>query len=431
VLTQDYVKGATSSHLFSLHFRNQLDVFSDQFSAFKEIAESTWPGLQVNSPSKVGRAPNTTLFMEVRNESFVGEVGTMGHGLQMWLQTMWFLAKVEQTHTVILDEPDVYMHPDLQRRLIRFLRRRFPQVIVATHSVEIMAEVEPEEIIVIDRARRRSRFTSNLPAVQALINHVGSVHNIHLAKLWHARKCVFVEGNDLKLLSEFQQTLTPQSSEPISALPNMSIGGWGGWQHAVGSSLFLHNAGGDSITSYCVLDSDFWTDEDLGARYEEAARVGVELHIWRKKEIENYLLVPSAIARYITTRISASVEGPDIDAIRAIIQAQADFLWDETFDAMAQSLLANCRGLGAGGANQRAREILAIRCPSPEDRWAVVSGKKLLASVSGWSQRNFSISISAQSLARTLGVSEIADEVSNFITAITHGRALPPWTRRY
>src|SRR5262249_46782358 len=154
-------------------------------------------------------------------------------------------------------EPDVYMHPDLQRRLIRFLRRSFPQVIVATHSVEIMAEVEADEILVIDRERRRSRFTSSLPAVQRLIDHVGSVHNIHLAKLWHARKCLLVEGDDLKLLSEFQQTLAGDNLESLTSLPSMSIGGWGGWQHAVGSSLFLHNTGGETITPYCLLDSDY------------------------------------------------------------------------------------------------------------------------------------------------------------------------------
>ncbi len=121
-LSPEYVRGALSSNLASLHFRNQLTVFADQFTQFKEIAETTWPGLQVKQPVRIGRAPEASLFMEVRNEAFVGEVSTMGHGLQMWLQTMWFLARAGRTHTVILDEPDVYMHPDLQRRLIRFLR---------------------------------------------------------------------------------------------------------------------------------------------------------------------------------------------------------------------------------------------------------------------------------------------------------------------
>jgi predicted ATPase len=431
VLSHEYVRGAVSSHLASGHFRNQIDVFAGDFRLFKEVAESTWPGLQIKAPAKMGRPPDTSFYMEVRNEAFVGEVATMGHGLQMWLQTMWFLARAGATHTVILDEPDVYMHPDLQRRLIRFLRRRFPQVIVATHSVEIMAEVEPEEILVIDRSRRKSRFTTNLPGVQALIDHVGSVHNIHLAKLWHARKCIMVEGDDLKLLSELQQTIAPDLADSITSLPNMSLGGWGGWQHAVGSSLFLQNAGGDGIATYCILDSDFWTDDDVAVRYGEADRAGVHLHIWRQKEIENYLLVPSAIVRFVTARSMAGTDVPDEVAVAAKIQEIADALWDETFDAVAQSVLANNRGLGAAGANQRARDILARRCPSPRERWQVVSGKKVLAALSAWTQRTFGVTLSTPSLARTLGISEMPRELVQVITAISHGRGFPLWEGRY
>ncbi len=100
-----------------------------------------------------GLKPDSELHLEVRNEDFVGEIGLMGHGLQMWLQTMWFLALSKDAQTVILDEPDVYMHPDLQRRIIRFLRNRHPQCIITTHSVEILSEVRPEEILVVERRR--------------------------------------------------------------------------------------------------------------------------------------------------------------------------------------------------------------------------------------------------------------------------------------
>ena len=431
MLNADYVRGALSSNLASLHFRNQVFVFRDQFAPFKEISETTWSGLQVMPPVSVGRGPDATLFMEIRNEAFVGEVGTMGHGVQMWLQTMWFLSRVTHAHTVILDEPDVYMHPDLQRRLIRFLRRRFSQVIVATHSVEIMAEVEPDEILVIDRDRRRSRFTTSLPAVQRLIDHVGSVHNIQLAKLWHARKCLFIEGDDLKILSEFQQTLVPDAPEPVTSLPNISIGGWGGWQHVIGSALLLQNTGGEAITSYCLLDSDYWTDEDIAERYAQATRSGVQLHIWRHKEIENYLLVPAAIARYITGRAPSGSEVPDADTIQAKLVELANARWDETFDATLANVLARDRGLGGGGASQRTRELLTCRCPDLPSRLAVVSGKRLISDLSGWSQEAYSVAISPVALARTLGQTEIAREVAQVLSSITHGRAVAPWQSRY
>ena len=84
----------------------------------------------------------------------------MGHGLQMWLQTMWFLVQAKGSQTVILDEPDVYMHPDLQRKLVKTVQRSGQQLLLTTHSVEIMSEVAPENILVIDGARRSSAFAT-------------------------------------------------------------------------------------------------------------------------------------------------------------------------------------------------------------------------------------------------------------------------------
>src|SRR5438105_5668808 len=151
VLSPDYVRRNESSPLFSKHFRNQLWVYGNRFRTFKAIVEETWPGVQVHELSSPKYMPGDPLSLNVRNEDFVAEVASMGHGLQMWLQTMWFLARSASFPTVILDEPDVYMHADLQRKLIRLLQTRHPQVIVATHSVEIMSEVEPESILVVDR----------------------------------------------------------------------------------------------------------------------------------------------------------------------------------------------------------------------------------------------------------------------------------------
>ena len=256
-----------------------------------------------------------SLQLMVRDEDFVAEIASMGHGLQMWLQTMWFLARSSEASTVILDEPDVYMHPDIQRRLIRYIKNRVPQIIVTTHSVEIMSEVDVDEILIIDRKRPRSRFAGTLPAVQKLIEHIGSVHNIHLAKLWHSRRCILVEGKDVKLLSELHNVMFPESIEGFSAYPNMSIGGWGGWNYAIGSSMLLKNAGGQSIVVYCILDSDYHTEDEIEKRKQDAEVDGVQLHIWKRKEIENYLLIPSVIGRFIATRVTRRKIAPTLKEV--------------------------------------------------------------------------------------------------------------------
>lgn len=418
ILTDDYVKGAASSHLAPLHFRNQLRVLDNNFDAFKEMAETTWPTLQV-TPLICERAYlGDPIYLNIRDEDFVAEIGAMGHGLQMWLQTMWFLARSQRASTVILDEPDVYMHPDLQRRLIRFIKNKYPQLIVATHSVEIMSEVDVDEILVIDKRQSRSRYAGTLPAVQKLIEHIGSVHNINLAKLWNSHRCILVEGKDIKLLSEVHNILYPESTDSLASLPNMPIGGWGGWNYAIGSSMLLKNAGGQAIRVYCILDSDYHTEEECKKRMEEAKRAGVLLHIWDKKEIENYYLNPVVIQRAIQSRISRNKKVPSIDQVKRKLETIVDELKEIVFDAISTEILARNRALGAGGANKKAREQINKAWKSFEAKLKIIPGKEAFARLSSWSQDEFNVSINASLVVRNMKLSEIPEEFADVVDAV-------------
>lgn len=187
VLNYDYVRSNLTTQLSSIHFRNQIKYYYDYFPKFRELSESTWPGLGIKDLDGRSLFKGGQLTLIVRDSDFAAEIGWMGHGLQMWLQTMWFLAKSKEDSTIILDEPDVYMHADLQRKLIRFLKSKYKQVIIATHSIEIISEVEPENILVIDKKKSTSSYSNSVPAVQSLLNSIGSIHNIGLARLWSSK----------------------------------------------------------------------------------------------------------------------------------------------------------------------------------------------------------------------------------------------------
>jgi len=150
------------------------------------------------------------------------------------------------------------MHADLQRRLIRFLKARHKQIIVATHSAEIMAEVEAEEILIVKKEEPQSAFAPSLPAAQEVLLGLGSVHNLQLARLATAERYVFVEGEDIAVLKRFQNALFPASTVPLDTI-SMPVSGWGGWHYAVGTTQFLSKTAGSRLTRYCILDSDYHT----------------------------------------------------------------------------------------------------------------------------------------------------------------------------
>lgn len=419
LLNADYVSAAISSSLAPLHFRNQLYLLNNFYTGFRRSAESTWSGLRLRGLETTRESIDSTrLFLFVQDGDFTAEVAWMGHGLQMWLQTMWFLTRTCGDDTVILDEPDVYMHADLQRKLIRYVKGVYPQVIIATHSSEIMAEVEPEDVLVINRLEKSSGFASSFPAAQKILTGMGSVHNLQLARLWTARRFLMVEGDDIALLKRFQNTLFPESEYPIDTIPSMSVGGWGGWNYAVGSSMFLENAGGEGIVAYCLLDSDFHTTEEINNRMKEARRRGVQLHVWSRKEIENYLLIPSAIQRIIASRVRQDVLAPTIEDVLVRINKIADELYDETFDALASSIQHRDRKIDAGTANKKARMQIDLAWETEEERLSIISGKRALSFLSQWAKDTYNVSFSSVNIAKELRRSEIVDEVAEVITAI-------------
>lgn len=162
ILGREYVRQNLASDLASRHFRNQLALLYESFPKFSELAEKSWNGLRIRSFEGRDGMPGSDdkLSLLIQDGNFVSEIGWMGSGLQMWLQIMWFLSRVDENEVIILDEPDVYMHPDLQRKLIRLLRDKYKQVIVSTHSIEIISEVEPLNILIIDKQKEKSLFAN-------------------------------------------------------------------------------------------------------------------------------------------------------------------------------------------------------------------------------------------------------------------------------
>jgi energy-coupling factor transporter ATP-binding protein EcfA2/predicted transcriptional regulator len=422
ILTSEYVRRSVSTSLAPLHFRNQLYMFSQHFSEFKKLAEMSWPGLRIMDVDAGGTLPGESLSLFVRDGNFVAEVGWMGHGLQMWLQTMWFLARARDHSSIILDEPDVYMHADLQRKLIRLIQGRHKQVIVATHSVEIMSEVPPEDILVVERRKKKSYFATSLPAAQKVIDNMGGVHNLHVARLWNARRCLLVEGKDVTLLAVLQNILFPDSEYALAILPHMSVGGWTGWDYAIGSSMLLKNAFNQDIIPYCILDSDYHTVDEIRARKKQAKKRGVQLHIWEKKEIENYLVHPEAIQRTICTNLGKKINGPTVEEVKKKLNQIAEKFKDQTQDAIANQLYINDKGGGVTKANREARKIIKRMWKSKEGRLSVVGGKKVISELSRWSQQKYQASLSPAKIARHMTREEVPKEIVNVLTAIEKGK---------
>ncbi len=81
------------------------------------------------------------------------------------------LAPLVTPGIILIDELDVHLHPHWQRLITRGLKAAFPamQFIVATHSPQVLGELQPEEIILLSRGTTtHPQVSYGLSAAQVL-----------------------------------------------------------------------------------------------------------------------------------------------------------------------------------------------------------------------------------------------------------------------
>lgn len=131
------------------------------------------------------------------------EVYWAGFGFQVWLQILTHLTGAATDNVLVVDEPEIYLHPDLQRRLFQLLKNSNKQVILATHSAEIVNEADHEDVVLVNRVKKTATRVSDADSLQEALNSIGSAQNIHLARLTKGRRILFLEGDDYRLLRRF------------------------------------------------------------------------------------------------------------------------------------------------------------------------------------------------------------------------------------
>lgn len=81
------------------------------------------------------------------------EVYWVGFGFQIWCRLLTHFYRSKEFSLTVVDEPEVYLRPDLQRQLLGLFRDHTNDFVVATHSTEIIGDADTAEILIVVAAR--------------------------------------------------------------------------------------------------------------------------------------------------------------------------------------------------------------------------------------------------------------------------------------
>lgn len=412
LLSYETVSGDKDTYLSSLHFRNEIWMWKQEFfDEFKRNAEDSWAELHID-PIEYSPVDSDYISLLVKDNGFTAEIGKMGNGLQMWLQIMWFLARSKDCKLIILDEPDVYMHSDMQRKILELVKNKFEQVIIATHSLEIISRVDPDNILEINKKDKTMHYATDSLSAQKIIDDIGGVQNLALLKLGRTRKCLFVEGKDLKYLNHFNEILYGNQLD----IPTISFGGFNNIPRVYGTSNLFYSETTNQIKCYALADKDYRDPRIIKKVKNEAAAEHLNLHVWQRKEIENYLIIPQVIFKFIPKSSSITYDN-FLKQLEVLLDEQRD----KVFDAYATQYRIDCKELANGQqwdtatCNQNARTYLKEHWNTLNDKIALVGGKDFISVLAKYFQDNYKVSISVRKILEEITPDVISDEIIQFL----------------
>ena len=111
---------------------------------------------------KLRENPNGMIFMEweEKDSDAYLDANSFSDGTLRFIALATLLLQPNLPKTIIIDEPELGLHPTAINKLAALVRRaaKEKQIILATQSVNLVNCFEPEDILVVDRADNQTVF---------------------------------------------------------------------------------------------------------------------------------------------------------------------------------------------------------------------------------------------------------------------------------
>jgi hypothetical protein len=187
LLTDQYVEQSVGTRRAHRMFRNIWYRWSNEFPVFQKLVEDTWEGMSISKPElEMAYPPKLSMFC--REGRVDRELCWAGFGFQVWLQILTHITNSATADILVIDEPEIYLHPDLQHKLFQILKATEKQIILATHSAEIINEAEHDDVIVVNKVRNWATRVTDIEGLQDALFSIGSAQNVHLTRLSRGRR---------------------------------------------------------------------------------------------------------------------------------------------------------------------------------------------------------------------------------------------------
>jgi len=261
------------------------------------------------------------------------DINTAGSGFQQVLLLLAFLyARHSRSKpaVILVDEPDAHLHINLQNEVTRLIKdilsKRDAQLIIATHSEALIDSTDPKNIMsftgssphMLENKHERSVLLKSFYLPNSDFLYAEQANN----------KILFLEGeSDLYILRAWAKILEHPAYNLLES--HKHFHNMNGKRPTEALELFnALTAALPSLKGWTLVDPNTKPNATYGYSDDNPK---IKLGKWNRYEIENYLVHPAVIERFIEEeRMREVLFGPDTEAAK-------DFMADN----LAPAYIAN------------------------------------------------------------------------------------------
>jgi len=147
-----HIRASLKTTLAPRHLRNHMSqlLSVDDYRLVQEIIQLSWSSVVLKAVSRDYMANRIDCFYE--EDRYTREIAWAGQGLQVWFQIITHLIRLRYCSVLILDEPEIFLHPEKQNDLVHILKEYFNgSIVIVTHSVELINSVDVSHILNIQK----------------------------------------------------------------------------------------------------------------------------------------------------------------------------------------------------------------------------------------------------------------------------------------
>jgi energy-coupling factor transporter ATP-binding protein EcfA2 len=413
---------ALMTHGASRNFRNIWYHFPEGFDEFRRTIQETWPGMDIQPPELVPSEEKPLLCMFCPEDRFPREIFWAGFGFQVWCQMLTFILQAKRASLLVIDEPDIYLHSDLQRQLVGILKELGPEIILATHSAEIIAEVEPQALLNVNKRFQSARRVKDSRELQDVFQVLGSSLNPVLTQLAKTRRVVFVEGKDFQILSRFARRLGLDGVANRSDFAVIPVHGFNPQKvkdFAAGMEATL----GAKLLKVAIFDRDYRSDGEV-----ERITAGLQSFCWYavvhdRKELENFVLHPAVLERAIRRRLTEMEKrGSNVrftedvsSLLLRLSESMKNAVQAQVLASRTQFERASQSGLHLATISEATMNDFDAKWGVLESRLRLVPGKEMMSALNDYLQSTLKIAFSTTALVDSFNKQDVSPFLSTVL----------------